>query len=426
VVVPHKETTMGNKRSFRSNRIDWLAKGPLAPYVDVYKQYLTDRGYAPTTFDNCIRSVVHFAQWIHQRRLRVRRIDEAIVTEFLDGHLPECACTGSICRDRGSLSAALGHLLKVLRAANVTAPPAVMKTPVAEELSRYGEYMDHVRGLAPKTRSMALRIVGRLLVSRFGSKPIDVGMIKPDHVRRFFAQQAKLYSKPANASIVVTTLRGYFRYRASLGNTVHRLMGVLSYPANWQHSSLPKTLTDEEVENLIGALGQHGRSMRRADAIVRCALDLGLRCGEVARIGLDDINWRTGTLTLRHTKGRREDALPLPVETGRAIAAYLKQERPKTNNRAVFVRRVAPRDLPVGPDLVRKTIRQAFARAGLPYTRSHLLRHTMANRLLAAGSSLKEVADVLRHRSLNSTMIYAKLDSRTLIEVALPWPGSTS
>ena len=166
--------------------------------------------------------------------------------------------------------------------------------------------------------------------------------------------------------------------------------------------------------------------MMRADAIVRCALDLGLRSGEVARIGLDDINWRAGTITLRHTKGRREDVLPLPMATGKAIAAYLKHERPTTGNRAVFVRHVAPRDEPVGPDLVRKTIRQAYARAGLPYTRSHLLRHTMANRLLASGSSLKEVADVLRHRSLNTTLIYAKLDSRKLIEVALPWPGSAA
>ncbi len=136
---------------------------------------------------------------------------------------------------------------------------------------------------------------------------------------------------------------------------------------------------------------------------MRCALDLGLRSGEVARLSLDDIDWRAGTITLRHTKGRREDVLPLPAATGEAIAAYLKHERPKTSNRAVFVRHVAPRDEPVGPDLVRKTIRQAYARAGLPYTRSHLLRHTMANRLLAGGSSLKEVADVLRHRSLNTT-----------------------
>ncbi|MDP3333587.1 MAG: tyrosine-type recombinase/integrase, partial [Methylococcaceae bacterium] len=110
--------------------------------------------------------------------------------------------------------------------------------------------------------------------------------------------------------------------------------------------------------------------------------------------------------------------------TGQAIADYLKFERPVTSNRAVFVRNVAPRDQPVGPDLIRKSIRQAYARAGLPYTRSHLLRHTMASRLLAGGSSLKEVADVLRHRSLNTTLVYAKLDSKNLTAVALPWPGS--
>ena len=100
------------------------------------------------------------------------------------------------------------------------------------------------------------------------------------------------------------------------------------------------------------------------------------------------IDWHAGTITLRHTKGRRVDILPLPVATVGAIARYLELERPKTTNRAIFVRNVAPRDAPIGADLIRITIRQAYARAGLPYTRSHLLRHTMANRLLASGSSL--------------------------------------
>ena len=217
---------MENTKSSRFNRIDWLATGPFAPHIDAYKQYLTERGYAANTFSNCMRSIAHFAQWTRSRRLRVRRIDESAVAEFLDGHLPECRCTGRICRDRRSLSAALGHLLVVLRARGIVAPPSVTSTPVDEELVHYDTYMDHVRGLAPKTRSSALRIVGRLLVYCFGDGAIDIAAIKPDHVRRFFAQQAKLYSKPATAGTVVSALHGYFRYRTSLGNKVHGLIAL--------------------------------------------------------------------------------------------------------------------------------------------------------------------------------------------------------
>jgi len=418
---------MGNVRSSQVSHIDWLAKGPLAPHVEAFKHYLTDRGYAAKTFSQCMGSIAHFAQWLHCSRLRIQRIDEAVVAEFLDEHLPRCNCAGLVLHGRIALRATLVHLLVVLRAQGVVAPSAAaIKTPVDEELCHYDEHMDHVRGLAPKTRVMALRIVRRLLTSRFGDGTVDIPAIKPEHVRRFFAQQAKLYSKPVSAGSVISALHGYFRYRTFLGDAVHGLIGAVSYPANWQLASLPKALTNEEVEQLVGSLGQPGRSLRRADAIVRCALDLGLRRGEVARLSLDDIDWRAGTITLRCTKGLREDVLPLPATTGEAIASYLTQERPKTRSRAVFVRHVAPRNQPIGPDVASKTIREAYARAGLPYTRSHLLRHTMANRLLASGASLKEVADVLRHRSLNTTQIYAKLDSRNLVEVALPWPGSAA
>ena len=417
---------MGNTRSSKHASIDWLAKGPLAPHIDEFMLYLANRDYAANTFCNYLGVVSHFAQWMHSRRLRLQSIDEALVAKFIDQHLPRCHCSGPVQRDRRTLSAALGHLLAVLRAQGAIAPVMVRSKPVDEELRRYDAYMDHVRGLAPKTRETALRILGRLLTARFGDEAIDIAALEPDQVRDFFAQQAKLYSKPASAGTVIASLRGYFRYRVSLGDAVQGLIGVLSYPANWQLSSLPKTLMPGEVEQLVNSLGKQGRSLRRADAIVRCALDLGLRSGEIAHISLDDIDWRAGTITLRHTKGRRDDVLPLPATTGAAIVAYLEQERPKTRNRAVFVRHQTPRGEPVGPDLVRKAIRQAFAHAGLPYTRSHLLRHSMANRLLAGGASLKEVADVLRHRSLNTTMIYAKLDSRNLAEVALAWPGSAA
>ncbi len=407
---------------------DWnpLTDGPIAPHVDAFKQHLADGRYAPSTVAGYVSNIAHFARWVRDKRLWLSRIDEVAVAEFLDRHLPHCQCASPCRRDRGDHRAALGHLLFVLRAPGIIAPPPMSTTPVGEELRRYDAHMERVRGLAPKTRTQVLRIVGRLLRQHFGGGSVDIAAIMPVHVRRFYAQQAKLYRKPAGASSVVAALHGYFRYRASLGDLVNGLIGAVSCPANWRLSTLPKALTAEEIEQMVNSLGKPGRSMRRADAIVRCALDLGLRSGEVARLGLDDIDWRAGTITLRHTKGLREDVLPLPVTTGEAIAAYLKNERPETSNRAVFVRHIAPRDEPVGADLVMKTIRQAYARAGLPYTRSHLLRHTMASRLLAGGSSLKEVADMLRHRALSTTQVYAKLDSRKLVEVALPWPGSAS
>lgn len=410
----------------RAIEVDWLATSPIGPFIGPFKEHLTKLRYAASTTADYFADIKHFARWVHTRRLPLTRIDEVSVAIFLDDHLPSCACIGHTRHSRTSHSSALGHLLVVLREQGAIAQSPVSMTPVEEELRRYDDHMDHVRGLAPKTRTMALRIVGRLLTERFDGNAIDIKAITPEHVRRFFAEQAALYSKPAGAGSVVSSLRGYFRYRASLGDPVHGLIGALAYPANWALSSLPKKLTDEEVAQLVGSLNNPCRGMRRACAIVRCALDLGLRSIEVAQLSLDDIDWHAGTITLRHTKGRRVDILPLPVVTGEAIARYLELERPKTSNRAIFVRNVAPRDVPIGADLIRITIRQAYARAGLPYTRSHLLRHTMANRLLASGSSLKEVADVLRHRSLNTTMIYAKLDSRSLSAVAMPWPGSAS
>jgi integrase len=190
--------------------------------------------------------------------------------------------------------------------------------------------------------------------------------------------------------------------------------------------SLPRSLTDDEAHRLLGSFTPDLPSYRRGYAMVRCALDLGLRSGEIAKLALSDIDWHTGTVTLRRTKSRREDVLPLPAATGQAIVDYLRFERPASENSAVFVRHIAPRDVPIGPDAVRRVIRDAYRRIGLMHSRTHALRHTVARRLLEHGSSLKEVADVLRHRSLNTSLIYAKLDNRRLLAVALPWPGSTS
>ena len=405
---------------------NWLFDSQLAPFVDAFMLHLFDCRYASHTIDNYFSGLTHFAQWITESHIDVKTIDEKLIQHFLNDHLPSCCCEQPAFSYAKDLHAALGHLLKILRANAIIGDPSIGQTPVDEELRRFDAHMSHVRGLAATTRKQYLGIVRSLLLAQFADREVVIAEIKPNQIRQFIASQSTRCSVAASIGASVSALRGYFRYRATLGDAVHHLIGVTSFPANWQQASLPKTLTKHEVECLLSALTQDGLAALRTAAIVHCALDLGLRSSEVAYLSLDDIDWSAATITLHGTKGRREDVMPLPAATGQAIADYLKYERPPTSNRAVFVRNIAPRDQPIGPDLIRKSIRQAYARAGLPYTRSHLLRHTMASRLLESGSSLKEVADVLRHRSLNTTLVYAKLDSQNLATVALPWPGSAS
>ncbi|MCD2451090.1 tyrosine-type recombinase/integrase [Methylicorpusculum oleiharenae] len=405
---------------------NWLFDSQLAPFVDAFMLHLFDCRYASHTIDNYLAGLTHFAQWITESHIDVKTIDEKLIQHFLNDHLPSCCCEQPAFSYAKDLHAALGHLLKILRANAIIGDPSIGQTPVDEELRRFDGHMSHVRGLAATTRKQYLGIVRCLLLAQFADREVVIAEIKPNQIQQFIASQSTRCSVAASIGASVSALRGYFRYRATLGDAVHHLIGVTSFPANWQQASLPKTLTKHEVECLLSALTQDSLAALRTAAIVHCALDLGLRSSEVAYLSLDDIDWSAATITLHGTKGRREDVMPLPAATGQAIADYLTYERPPTSNRAVFVRNIAPRDQPIGPDLIRKSIRQAYARAGLPYTRSHLLRHTMASRLLESGSSLKEVADVLRHRSLNTTLVYAKLDSQNLATVALPWPGSAS
>ena len=293
---------------------------------------------------------------------------------------------------------------------------------IEEELLGFDRYMRRVRGLAPTTCRNRIRVVRALLASR----TVEPSALQPEEVRQFIVGQLEHRNTISHARAVATALRAYLRYRVGCGDHTEALAGVISSPAQWSLSSLPRSLSDDEFEQLLGSFTPGVPSYRRGYAVVRCGLDMGLRSGEIAKLALTDIDWSAGTVTLRRTKSRREDVLPLPVPTGQAIVDYLRFERPASERSAVFVRHKTPRGLPISPDSVRRVIRNAYRRIGLTHGRSHALRHTVARRLLERGGSLKEVADVLRHRSLNTSLIYAKLDTPRLLDVALPWPGSAS
>jgi site-specific recombinase XerD len=404
----------------------WLRDCPLTPYVAGYFNHLIECRYSAETTEKYMAGIAHLGWWMGQSDLAIDQLDEKVIAQFLDEHLPLCDCPRPAFRTRSDLRAACAHLLRILRDRGVIPPPATPFVPCDEEVGRFDEHLRDVRGLAGETRRHYRRIVRRLLDARFGTAEIVFSALQPADVRQFIADQLAQKATSANASVIATALRAYFRYRGACGNDVHALKGVITVPAHWSLASLPRSLTADEIDRLLQAFPPELPSCRRAYAMVRCALDMGLRASEIAKLALADIDWRAGTVTLRSTKSRREDLLPLPASTGQAIADYLRYERPRTTNPAVFVRRLAPHDVPIGPDAVRRLIRDAYRRIGLPHGRTHALRHTLARRLLEQGSSLKEVADVLRHRSLDTSLIYAKLDSRRLSAVALPWPRSAT
>jgi len=321
--------------------------------------------------------------------------------------------------------AALTPLVEILRAEGVIAPVPSPAGPVADELKRFDAHMREARGLALRTRRDRLRIVERLLLSKFAGKPVVVGSLLAEDIRNFIADQLQALGTSSNAFAIASTLRAYLRYRVTCGDAVGPLLATISSPAHWSMATLPRGLRPEEVDRLLSSFTDTLPSPKRGYAVVRLALDLGLRSIEISRLQLADIDWRVGTVTLKRTKSRRQDLLPLPVATGRALEAYLRHERPKTSDPAVFVRRQAPHDEPIGVDAIRRIVRDAFRRVGIPHGRSHALRHTVASRIVNQGGSIKEVADVLRHRSLNTSMIYAKVNHGALSGVALPWPGSS-
>jgi len=303
---------------------------------------------------------------------------------------------------------------------------ATFTNHITEELRRYDEHLRDVRGLAVGTRQDHLRVAGWLLQQKFVERPVNIAKLHPEDVRRFLASQLDAHRTTSNASRLASALRSYFRYRTTCGDQVGALNAVILTPAHWKLASLPRALGQDEVERLLNSFAAVRRWPKRGYAIVRCALDIGLRAGEIANLMIGDIDWHSGTVTLRGTKSLRQDILPLPMETGQALADYLQHERPVTSNPAIFVRRTASRDQPITSAAIQKVIKRALRRIGLMHSSAHALRHTLACRLVENGSSLKEVADVLRHRSLDTTLIYAKLDTPKLSTVSLPWPGSAS
>jgi integrase/recombinase XerD len=390
-----------------------------AEILPLYREHLLAARYNERR-RRYLAAIVHFGQWLAGEEHAAGDVDEAVITRFLSEHLPRCSCQRPVPLGMIEVRAALNLLLRLLRAQGIAAMPS--DDEIAGELSGFDRRMADIWGLSQGTRDHRCRIIRRFLRAQFGCRPIVLASISVAAVRSF------VIGEPGASANTIRVMGGalqcWFRYRELLGDQVANLKRAVPRPAYWRDTSLPEVLSHDELVELFASFDMPCSSPRRGYAMARCLADLGLRCGEVARLRLDDIDWRAGTLHLSAGKGRRADVLPLPVATGEAIADYLLHERPKTTCRSIFVRHVAPRGVPIGRLTVQKAIRTAYQRCGWDRTRVHILRHTLGSRLINAGTPMKQIADVLRHRSIVTSATYIRVDVTRLAAVALPWPGA--
>jgi site-specific recombinase XerD len=407
----------------------WLTASVLRPSAASYDAYLQRQGYSPGITHAYRHAVGHFAHWLTEEHLELRRLDESVVRRFLTTHLPECGCPGRCQRTVLMVQPALKHLLRVLRADGVIAARCVGRSPtIHDELEDFTEHLDRVCGLATKTRAGRRWWVGQFLADRFGQEPIAIHRLTSQDMVDFLGRHGGRYTA-GTAGVQASALRTYLRFRAARhGDRVDGLLAAIPTVAAWRLASLPTALTTDEMTRFLEAFDRRRPSGQRGYAMARCLLDLGLRASEVVALQLEDLNWQDGTMRIGGGKSRRADILPLPVLTGRALVAYLRHARPRSSCRAVFVRDRAPLDAPITTESVRHTMETAFVRCGLGtrFTGTHVLRRTAATRMRLAGASLKQIADLLRHRHLDTTTIYTKIDRPQLATMAAPWPGGVA
>jgi site-specific recombinase XerD len=388
--------------------------GRLGPYVEGYRARLLELGYTPGTVRGMLKVLGQLGRWMECAGLEAGQLDEAAIDAFLtarraggDRHVPTAR--------------ALGQMVRYLREVGAMAPASARAlTPLEELVAEYRRWLVEERGLAQATVIRYEALARRFLAARIA--PGDergVERLGGAELAAFLVRECARVS-PGSAKGRVAELRALLRFLHLSGLTQPALADALPSAAGWRETAIPQTITPAEVERLVAGCDRSALDGLRDGAMLLLLARLGLRSIEVARLELDDLDWRHGELVVRG-KARRQDRLPLAADVGQALAAYLAKRGPHQSRRVFLTLRAPTR--PIRAELVGDVVQRACRRAGVGHVGAHRLRHTLASELLRAGASLIDISQVLRHRDLATTAIYAKIDLGRLRQVAQPWPG---
>lgn len=392
----------------------------LQDHIGPFMGELRAAGYAAHTIGTKRMTLERFARWRSRRNSPLSELTESEIGEFLT-RLPQGDRSG-----RSVASRALYGFLDYLRGCKVVVTSAAkhpeFRTPLE---ARYADFLRNEKGLAELSLRVYLPVANdllRYLEEEHGItavRRLDAAML-----RTFLLERAQGRSSEY-VRLLATSLRSFLRFLHAQGEIRNDLTAAIPTVRRWNQPGIPRTLAPAELKQILDAPDPGTVTGRRDYAILLLLARLGLRSSEILSLELGDLHWRTGEILIRG-KGNRQDLLPLPRDVGSAIARYLRRDRGVWATRRVFLRMIAPRVPLADPSSIGHIVRGAMAKAGVERPKqiaAHLFRHTLASRMLHRGAHLREISQVLRHRALVSTEIYAKIDMEALQEVVRPWPA---
>ena len=396
-----------------------IPEGPIARQTGPFAEFLSAQGYALTSVHRQVHLAACFSRWLKQKQVDLRQVSSDQSKRYLRYRARQLQpCLGD--------AAALRHLIDFLHGEGLIPAervPVRRLTPVERCTQAYEQHLREARALAEATILNYVPFIHRFLEGRFGDGRVNLSRLCARDVVGFVQRQApRLHTK--RAKLMTSALRSFLNYARFRGEGVLDLAAAVPVVANWSMPSIPRAISADQVHQLLASIDRRTATGRRDNAILLLLARLGLRSSEVAFLELDDINWNTGTLSVRGKSGLRND-LPLPPEVGEAIAAYLRDGRAPRTSRRVVLRAKAPIGGFRGASGVGSIVRDALKRAGInaPTYGAHQFHHGLATEMLRHGASLGEIGDVLGHRHPQTTKIYTKVDLEALRTLALPWPG---
>ncbi|MBI4249840.1 MAG: tyrosine-type recombinase/integrase [Elusimicrobia bacterium] len=399
-------------------RVHALRIGPAGGLLDGFAHVLWQAGYAQITARGHLRAAEHFVAWADRKGISVGSLTEQTL-ELFGRHLSRCRCPRYGHTKPNLVHGARMFVRHLEEAGIIKLAVVASRVPNRALMVAFCQWMRERRGTCESTLyNYGVHI--RELLRRLGEEPekFDARGL------RQFVIEGKQACGWAAAKTRTTALRMFLRFLIAEGKCASRLEAAIPVLAHWRLASLPRYLQPAEVERLIASCDPASPVGLRDRAILLLLARLGLRAGDIVHLRLQDIDWKGGWIHVCG-KGRRQTRLPLAREVGQALVTYLKDGRPWTEADTLFVRCRAPFRAFGSHCAVSMIVSQALRRAHVARPSrgaAHLLRHSLATSMLRQGATLQDIAAILRHRSIETTQIYAKVDVTALRKIAQPWP----